>query len=82
MGQVQVVYPPDRPIVRVGTSSLALAEEHQLETVAPVLSALDVAGVVPPLGPEIRMIEVVARKFEAVSRDGLAKAEVGLGSEQ
>ena len=52
-------------------AALALAEEDELEAVAVAVGGVNVAGVIPPLGAEAGMIEVVARKLVAVAREGL-----------
>ena len=63
----------------VYTTTLALAEEHQLEAEARALAVLDIAGVVPPFGPEVRMIEVIAREGEAVPRNGFMPMKFARG---
>ena len=45
------------------------AEERQLESEVPSRRVEQVAGVVPPFGPELRMPEVIAREFERVARN-------------
>ena len=64
--QVQIV---DAPHGRVGGVALvlALAEEDQFEAVAVTVTGVDVARVIPPLGAEIGVLEVVARKLVAVA---------------
>ena len=64
--QIQIVDAPDG---RVGGVALvlALAEEDQFEAVAVTVPGVDVARVIPPLGAEIGVLEVVARKLVAVA---------------
>ncbi len=66
MRQVQIVHPPYRRIVRLAV--LALAEKDQLEAVAVAVAGAHVAGVIPPFGAELRVIEMVTRKLVVVAR--------------
>ena len=50
-----------------GVSPLALPEEHQFEAVAMAVGRVHVARVIPPLGAEIGMLEMVARELVAVA---------------
>ena len=50
-----------------GLAVLALAEEDQLEAVTMAVAGADVAGVIPPLGAILRVIEMVARKLVRVT---------------
>ena len=56
---------PHRRLLRAAIH--ALAEEGQLEAEAPAFSRVQIAGVVPPLGLKIGMIEVIARKFVVIA---------------
>src|ERR1700722_2867452 len=47
----------------------SLAEKSKLEAKAPALRRSNISGVVPPLGPKVGMIKVVARKFKTIIRE-------------
>ena len=49
----------------------ALPEKCQLKAEAVSVGGFQVAGVIPPLGFVVRMIEVIARKFVLISRQRL-----------
>src|SRR5581483_5294139 len=71
MREVDIVDAPRRLIFRGFTSLLgSLAEEHQLEAVAMTIPSADVSGVIPPLGAELRVVEVIARKLVVITREG------------
>src|ERR1700677_3776407 len=55
----------------------SLAEKSKLEAKAPALRRSNISSVVPPLGPKVGMIEVVARKFETIIRECEAIRIVG-----
>ena len=80
MRQVQIVDTPRGRIeIAVGRRRplLALAEENQLKAVALAVLRLQVAGVIPPFGAEVRVIEMIARKPVAIPRQRLTKIECG-----
>jgi len=52
-----------------GNAADTLTEESQLETELFAFGGLQIAGVIPPLGLVVGMIEEVAREFEAVARE-------------
>src|ERR1044072_8740033 len=64
--QVHIVSAPGRAVVG-WPAARALAEENQLEAEPIALNGPHVAGVVPPLGLEIGMFEMIARKLVAIT---------------
>ena len=52
-----------------GSAALPLPEEDQLEAEAFAFRAAQVARVIPPLGAKVGMLEVIARKCVAVTRE-------------
>src|SRR5579864_8379000 len=80
VGHVQIVDAP-RGAVLGFSPPLALAEKHQLESEPPAAAVAQVAGVIPPLRAEIRMLEMVARKRIAIARRRLA-VRLDAGSKQ
>src|SRR5581483_5032168 len=66
VGEIHIVGAPRGPIVR-GSAPFALTEENQLETEAFALRRAYVAGVVPPLGAEVGMFEMIARELVAIA---------------
>src|ERR1700686_2290191 len=54
------------------------AEKRQLKSKTAAIASFHVSGVVPPLGLEIRMIKVVARKRVAVARKRGASLRAGI----
>src|SRR5713226_2817502 len=51
-----------------GITADGLPKESQFESESPAVSRFQISGVVPPFGLKIRVIEMIARKFVAVSR--------------
>src|ERR1700680_124003 len=70
MRQVEIVHAPGRRVV-TGSAALALPEKDHFKTVAMAVAGAEVAGVIPPLGAEFRMIEVIAGKLVTVTGEGL-----------
>ena len=55
-----------------------MAKKSKFETEAAAVTCDEIAGVIPPFGLEIRMREMVARKFIAVAgRGGLVLGRYG-----
>src|ERR1700746_3617950 len=70
MRNVEILYVPGGRLRRIAADGLP--EERQFESEAPPVRGLQIPGVVPPLGLKVRMIEMIARKFVTVSRQGRA----------
>src|SRR6266403_4446478 len=66
MRDVEILHVPSRGSRRVAADGLA--EECQLESKAPSVRRFQIPSVIPPLRLKVRMIEMIARKFVAVSR--------------
>src|SRR5579872_1563381 len=73
-GEVSQVKVVDAPCRAIGDRPfpLPLAEKYQLETKALSRRVVKVSGVIPPLGAEIRMVEVIAWKRIAITGGSLA----------
>src|SRR6266403_2110141 len=66
MRDVEILHVPSRGSRRGAADGLA--EECQLESKAPSVRRFQIPSVIPPLRLKVRMIEMIARKFVAVSR--------------
>src|SRR5712664_510685 len=66
MREVEILHVPSRGLS--GITADGLPEESQFESEPPAVNRFQISGVVPPFGLKIRMIEMVAREFVAVSR--------------
>ena len=69
MRQIEIANIPDGWL-SAGIAIDALAEKRQLEAEAMAVGGLEIAGVIPPLGLEIGMIEMIAREIDSDSRAG------------
>src|SRR6266852_617514 len=65
MREVEILHIPDANLP--GIAADGLAEEGQFESEAVALGRFQISGVVPPLGLKVRMIEIIAREFVAIS---------------
>ena len=54
----------------------ALAKEDEFEAIAVAAGGVDVAGVIPPLGPIVGVVEVIARELVVVTGDDFAELRV------
>jgi hypothetical protein len=70
MGEIDVLNCPNGLVI--GSLVGALPEECQLKSKGTALGCRQISRVVPPLGSEIRMLEMIAGKGIAVPRQGLA----------
>src|ERR1700682_2321852 len=70
MRQVEIVHAPGRRVV-TGVAALALPEKDQFKTVAMPVIGAEVTGVIPPLGAELRMIEVIAGEVVVITGESL-----------
>src|SRR6516165_1321006 len=70
MGEIEIVHTPNRRIV-ILLLALAPPEERQLEAVPASLCTAQVAGVIPPFGAEVRVIEVIAGELVAITGEDL-----------
>src|SRR5713226_7332055 len=68
MCEVEILHIPGAGLC--GIAADGLAEEGQFESEPVALGRFQISGVVPPLGLKVRMIEIVARRFVAVSWQG------------
>ncbi len=75
MREIEVAHIP-RGVLR-GVAADSLAEEGQLETEAAAVGGLEIAGVIPPLGGEVGMIEIVVRKGVVVAGQSEAVGRLG-----
>src|SRR5712664_2465326 len=66
MREVEILHVPSSGLS--GITADGLPEESQFESEPPAVNRFQISGVVPPFGLKIRMIEMVAREFVAVSR--------------
>src|SRR2546429_9494645 len=68
MGEIEIPqFPGSRPR-RIAANSLP--EESQLKSKPVAIRRFQISSVGPPFGLVVRMIEVIAREFVAVSRQG------------
>src|ERR1700730_42790 len=65
MGEIQIPHVPAARSCRVAIDTLA--KECQLESEAMPVGGFEVAGVVPPFGLEVGMIEMIAGKFVVIT---------------
>jgi hypothetical protein len=68
MRKIDILYIPGSSFG--GIAADGLTEEGQFESEAVALACPQISRVVPPLGLKVRMIEMIAREFVAVSRQG------------
>src|SRR5260370_36763 len=66
--EVEILHIPGRSVR--GIAADGLPEESQFESKAPAVRRFQIPGVIPPLSLKIRVIEMVAREFVTVSRQG------------
>src|SRR6266849_8286417 len=68
MRDVKILYVPRGGFY--GIAADRLPEKRQFESKLAATGGFHVAGVIPPLGLKIRMAEIIAREFEAVTGQG------------
>src|SRR2546430_17674671 len=68
MGEIDIPQLPGSRLRRIAANSLP--EESQLKSKPVAIRRFQISSVVPPFGLIVRMIEVIAREFVAVSRQG------------
>src|SRR5258707_2424593 len=67
MRKIEVLHIPVRLRIFRGLAAESFAEKSQLKPKMPAFGGAHVAGVVPPFGLKVGMVEMVARKFIAIS---------------
>ncbi len=75
MREVEVVDSPGGGVGGI-VLVLTLAEEDEFEAVAMAVGGMEIAGVIPPFGAEIRVLEMIARELVMVAGERLAVGRV------